>query len=410
MKNVIGLLKIENNGLRPRWLSEESVAIFIRDFRAIGNTGETFAYLIADDKVLPAITKKGKNFTFAFDIRQALEDILFERYFSHTRPLYTYLPGFARECIPRNARKYIKRAGAALERKTGDPILRFPAWPIDRSLELLKYIITETKPDDPFVRDTFSDARANPRFILTHDIDSHRGFDTIDRIRSMEEDYGVRSVWFIVGKAMEEQRAAIRALLDSGNEIGLHGISHDNKIAFLKKTAIEKRLLKARKWIADFHIRGFRSPSLFRTEQLLDALSGYFEYDSSVPDTGVFSPYVFPSGCCSVFPFFRKKLLEVPVTLPMDSALIFSGTRQEEIFDIWREKTRWIESVGGVGVLLTHAEPHFIGEKGMLKTYERFLKYLVRETAFRTITASEVIAEGARKGSPTSAKRTKEYV
>ena len=59
-----------------------------------------------------------------------------------------------------------------------------------------------------------------------------------------------------------------------------------------------------------------------------------FDYDSSSPDTDPFEPQ--SGGCCSWWPFFNGKLVELPITLVQDHTLFVILRRPDE--QLWVEK------------------------------------------------------------------------
>lgn len=103
---------------------------------------------------------------------------------------------------------------------------------------------------------------------------------------------------------------------------------------------------------------------------LLNVMSEYFLYDTSIPDVEL------AGGCGSLFPFFIGGLLEIPLTVPMDSTLISLGFSPQEILVIWREKIRFIKAHGGAAVVTTHTDTHFSGNTKMLQVYESLISEL----------------------------------
>src|SRR5580700_9910875 len=66
-----------------------------------------------------------------------------------------------------------------------------------------------------------------------------------------------------------------------------------------------------------FGAEGFRSAVLYRNLDWYDALE--FSYDMSVPNVAHLDPQ--QGGCCTVFPYFIGKVLELPVTATQDYSL-----------------------------------------------------------------------------------------
>jgi len=123
-------------------------------------------------------------------------------------------------------------------------------------------------------------------------------------------------------------------------------------------------------------VTGFRSPGLLRTAGLFALLGRYFRYDSSVPDTEMYTGAGWRNGCCSVLPFARSGLLEVPITLPLDASLIHYRYGPRGILRTWLDKAEWLAAVGGLAVVDTHPEPQYSGNRSMLRVYRELLDRL----------------------------------
>lgn len=104
----------------------------------------------------------------------------------------------------------------------------------------------------------------------------------------------------------------------------------------------------------------------------MERVSNLFQYDSSLPDTGLFPTR--GNGCCSIFPFLVENLVVLPVTLPPDGTLLSLGLSPKQILDMWLKKLDWIRKVGGMALVLTHPEPQLSGNRAMLEIYRRLLR------------------------------------
>jgi hypothetical protein len=94
-----------------------------------------------------------------------------------------------------------------------------------------------------------------------------------------------------------------------------------------------------------------------------------------------------------VFPFFLGNLIELPYTIPQDHTLIHLLRRIP--MEVWAPKARWIESLGGMILTLTH--PDYCGTGKNLKEYENLLKQLNEfQSAWRAL-PSEVSAWWRRR-------------
>jgi peptidoglycan/xylan/chitin deacetylase (PgdA/CDA1 family) len=214
-----------------------------------------------------------------------------------------------------------------------------------------------------------------PIVVLTHDIDTKYGFAWIGKIATIEEDYGFRSSWNLVPKSYYIDKLALEELKARGHEIGLHGIWHNNREAFVDEMRLHQEFTDLQPLINEFEIRGYRGPSWYRTKSMFDVLEKYFEYDSSCLDNDFICP-AGSGGVGMIRPFrIREKLVEIPCTLPFDAPLLL-GHSSNSLLDYWVPKINWVRDVCGVLVVNTHPDPNYIGNEHTLKVYNSFLAYL----------------------------------
>jgi peptidoglycan/xylan/chitin deacetylase (PgdA/CDA1 family) len=249
---------------------------------------------------------------------------------------------------------------------------------MEPSVEALKYLILKLT-NKKISGENFWPYNKKYAITLTHDVDTEKGFKNIPMLLKIEEKYNITSSWNIVGHSYKLEFKYIDNLVEQGHEIVLHGFNHDNKLAYIKNEDIELRFQKCLELLQRYNIKGFRSPSLLRSDRLFGILPKYFQYDSSIPDTEIYSPIGNRNGCCSVFPFFINNLLELPLTIPQDAVLLNLGYSPEKIFSAWINKLNWIKSIGALAVVNTHPDPHYSGNAKMSKLYEKFIETIVKD-------------------------------
>ena len=219
--------------------------------------------------------------------------------------------------------------------------------------------------------------------VLTHDVESPRGFARMERIADLEEQHGFRSAWNLPLAQYQIDWGQVARLRARGFEFGAHGLCHDGRLFrsprdFAELAPILERLA------AEHDLRGFRSPSTLRDPRAIGTMA--FDFDSSFADTDPYEPQ--PGGTCSPFPFHLSRLIELPYTLPQDHTLIHLLRRSP--LPVWTMKAKWIASLGGMILTLTH--PDYCGDGVYLAAYEELLKRLDEiEGAWRTL-PSEVAA------------------
>ena len=401
--------------IRPLWLSRgDRIRLYFPNIYGNSMKGEILAYFLIDDNLFPAISIDGDKIVFNFHLDETINHILLEKYLSNSsrsiaegrsgfsRPIYTYLP-MHYHLIPGGIRFAIFKSLTSVKKLRLKKDLKganflekdyFPSWPVEDCIEGMRWaflktlhlLVSSELTPTPFWPDGKQYA-----VVLVHDVDTKHGFERIHKLLDVDDRFNVVSCWSIVARHYNMDKSLLRSLIQRGHEIAMHGYNHDGKLSFLRLSEINKRLSECSDFISDFQVRGFRSPSLLRTENLFHALKG-FSYDNSVPDTEILSQNAKFSGCCTIFPFWKQNLLELPVTVPMDCTLLFLGYSLEEILKVWLDKIKWIKSVGGLAVITTHPEPHFSGNNAMVDVYAALLKEISSdETAW--ITTPSKVAE-----------------
>lgn len=306
----------------------------------------------------------------AFDPDAAVEALIWRRALTPKRPLAARLP-FHYHRVPAPVRRVLRdlltrRQAAAAEEG-------FPAWPGDPSVEVVRrvYLAARGEAPAPFWPEGKTYALA-----LTRDVDSAGGLQVAAEMASEEAERGLRACWYVVGRdypLLDEPMAAL-----SAGEIGLHDAHHDNKLAFLSREEMARRLDSCRADIDRYGIRGFRSPSMLRTAPLYEVLAERFAYDSSIPDSGLLPAR---NGCATVFPFRRGGLPILPLTLPPDGQLLGRGLDAAGVLAAWVAKAEWVKGLGGVAMHLSHPEEGFSASPEMRAAGRDFLDWVAAEAA-----------------------------
>ncbi len=302
-------------------------------------------------------------------LEKVFENVLYERYTDLHRPLYTFLP-FNYQKIPAIFRyrfqKFFKNNNPAK--------IVFPSWPYEKSLEELRKSTLnnfEISQKNNFKKLIWPENKQYS-LVLTHDIESGDNWKWVKIIAEIEKEYGFKSSWNIVPKLYKIDYNILDWLISNGFEIGLHGYSQDNKLAFLKEDIIRRRIESVQGLVQQYKIKGFRSPSWLRSENLFKVLQDYFIYDCSVLDVDYISSAGI-GGCCSIFPYKIGKIIELPTTLPYEFPIQL-GVRPIELNNFWREKVEWIKENRGVANLITHPDPFYGGNWPMVDAYRELLK------------------------------------
>ncbi len=231
--------------------------------------------------------------------------------------------------------------------------------------ELVKYLQNSVSFSDKVTK-LFPNDYKNA-IVLTHDVETEKGFEFIPKVIELEEKYNFKSSWNIIPHKYKINNDVLEEIRKKGHEIGIHGYNHDGKLYYSKKI-FDKRVPYINEAIEKYHAVGFRSPMVHRNLNWLQQLN--ILYDASCFDYDPFQP--FPGGTGSIWPFMAGKFIELPYTLPQDH-IMFYVLKQKNI-SIWKNKIDWL--VYNHGMILALIHPDYLMEKEHFKLYEELLAYL----------------------------------
>ncbi len=374
---TISVLKIKNNKLLPKWAKSES-KIFIPGYSA--KYKEDADVLLKLNDVEVSLLDINESI-YLNNFNRIIDSLLFEDYFKKKRPIFSKLP------IP----YYLIPFRHILFRKffyLGKKDTKFPDWPTDVSVELLRNLYINAIKQKLGKKIPYIGFWPKGRFAvcLTHDSDSKSSFKNIDKIREIEKRYGFNSSWNVLSKRYKMDYKKLKQLVNDGCEIGIHGYTHDASLAFLPRKEIERRINYSISKLNRFEVEGFRSPQLKRNRRFLNLLANYFLYDSSVPNSEYKSSLALRTGSCSVFPFFIRNMVEIPLTMPQDFTLIYTMKfSKNKILKIWKEKIDLIRQMNGLVCFNTHPDDYLIGNDKYLDIYEEILKYLSKQDSWNAL-------------------------
>jgi hypothetical protein len=191
--------------------------------------------------------------------------------------------------------------------------------------------------------------------VLSHDVDTQKGHDRVQRLAEIEVSQGFRSSFNFVPERYTVSNSLLEELRSKGFQLGVHGLNHDGKLFFSKKI-FNQRARRINDYLKNWHAEGFTSPSMHHNQKWLHDLR--ISHSISTFDTDPFEPQ--PDGAGTVFPYWvqngskPKGYLELPYTLPQDHLLfVILG---ETSIDIWKKKLDWIAEHGGMALLNTHSD------------------------------------------------------
>jgi len=339
-------------------------------------SAETLAPSVDDGlgDVRDCVRFNGGTLHLPFDPDQIVDNTLLERYPPNARDLSTQpvlrsVYYTLRPLLPVTVRKYLQRIYLAGWEKA-----RFPRWPVDVSVErileqclglLMKAQGLETLPFIWFWPDAYDSCA-----IVTHDVETEAGRNFCSSLMDFDDSIGIKSAFQIVPEGRYTVSPAFLAeIRGRGFEVNVHDINHDGYL-FHNQKQFMQRIIAANRYGRVFGAQGFRAGVMYRNQQWFHALD--FEYDMSIPNAAHLEPQ--RGGCCTVFPYFIGRLLELPLTTTQDYAMFHF--LNEYSLDLWKRQIALIRQKNGLIHILTH--PDYILKKREQETYLQLLRYLDR--------------------------------
>jgi peptidoglycan/xylan/chitin deacetylase (PgdA/CDA1 family) len=206
------------------------------------------------------------------------------------------------------------------------------------------------------------------------------------------------ATFFVPGVVAERYPERVRAIVDAGHELGVHGYTHTSpsKLSAAEEAAELERALKVLRGFAD-HVVGYRSPSWDFSQHTLGLLAqAGLRYSSNMMDD--VRPYLHPG----------TGIVELPVQWILDDAAHFWFSAAEwtrgiaapsQVDEIWRGELEGIRRLGGACVFTMH--PQVIGRPSRLAFLESLMAH-VAEQGDVWVATLDAIAEHARPALTTS--------
>ena len=217
--------------------------------------------------------------------------------------------------------------------------------------------------------------------ILHHDVDTIKGANKCILLANIEKELGFRSSFNFVPEDYPTSQALRLEMVESGFEIGVHGLKHDGKL-FRHPEGFFNKVPRINHYLKEWSAVGFTSPSMLGHLEWIGELN--IEHGCSTYDTDPFEPGFNASR--TIFPYFAsnrqntRDYVELPYTLPQDHCL-FIILREKNI-KIWKDKLDWLVEKGGMAALNSH--PDYMNfrskkcsnEEYPVRLYIEFLEYV----------------------------------
>jgi Polysaccharide deacetylase len=311
-----------------------------------------------------------------FDPTQVIENLRHERYAGDLAPgrerliarewtLKSYY--LLRPLMPVSARKYLQKAYFRDWRSRS-----FPAWPVDFSVDTLHEEFLRLSMSAvgvqrvPFI--WFWPDGAPSCLIMTHDVETRAGRDFTPQLMDLDESYGIKASFQVIPeKRYEVPDQYVREIRKRGFEFNIHDLNHDGHL-YQKREEFLRRAKKINEHAHRYDARGFRAGAMYRMLDWYDAYE--FSYDMSLTNVAHLEPK--RGGCCTVFPFFVGRILELPLTTSQDYALLH--ILNDYSIGLWKKQLELIQQRNGLMSFIAH--PDYLIDRSARRVYETLLHFL----------------------------------
>jgi peptidoglycan/xylan/chitin deacetylase (PgdA/CDA1 family) len=234
----------------------------------------------------------------------------------------------------------------------------------------------------------------------------------------------LRTTWFIPGHSIETFPDQIKAVVDAGHEIGVHGYSHENPIAMSRtqEAAVLDRSIDLVTRVAGRRPAGYVAPwwefSRVTNELLLER---GIKYDHSLMHND-FTPYYVRVGDSWTKIDFSKPaeewmkplvrgeetdLIEIPANWYLDDLppMMFikaspnshGFVNPRHLEQMWRDQFDWVYREMDYGVVTFTIHPDVSGRPQVLLMLERLIDHINGHDGVRWVTFEEIADDFARR-------------
>lgn len=244
------------------------------------------------------------------------------------------------------------------------------------------------------------------------------------RLLKLFEQHHVQTTWFIPGHSAETFPDQMKAVVDAGHEIGVHGYSHENPIAMTREQeeAILDKCLEVLTKLSGKRPTGYVAPwwefSPVTNELLL---SRGIKYDHSLMHKD-FQPYYVRVGDkwtkidyskhpdTWMKPLVRGEetdLIEIPASWYLDDLppMMFikkapnshGFVNPRHLEESWRDQFDWVYRENDYAVFCMTIHPDVSGRPQVLLMHERLITHIQSHAGTKFVTFDEIANDFARR-------------
>jgi hypothetical protein len=310
-----------------------------------------------------------------FDPAQVVDNLRCERY----SPTWTGVRTLSADSSLRSMYYLVRPLlGVSVRRNFQKMYLRgwdkipFPRWPVDTTVEsILEQLLALSMKSKrvtrlPFI--WFWPDGIPSCTMMTHDVETSAGLKFCSQLMDLNDSFGIKSSFQIIPeKRYTVSGSALENIWARGFEVNVHDLDHrgnlmNNRGEFLS------RVQRINAYGRRLGAQGFRSALMNRNTDWHDALD--FSYDMSIPNVAHLEPQ--QGGCCTVFPFFIGKILELPLTTIQDYSLF--NILDDYSTRLWKEQISLIRRKSGLISFIVH--PDYIISQAAQRVYADLLHHL----------------------------------
>ena len=244
------------------------------------------------------------------------------------------------------------------------------------------------------------------------------------RLVKLFERFGIKTTWFIPGHSIETFPEQMRAVVEAGHEVGIHGYSHENPIEMTpeQEEAVLDKCIDLVTKLSGRRPTGYVAPwwefSPVSNELLLKK---GIKYDHSLMHKD-FEPYYVRVGDTWTKIDYAKQprdwmkplvrgdetdLIEIPASWHLDDLppMMFikkapnshGFVNPRDIEQLWRDQFDWVYREYDYAVFPITIHPDISGRPQVLMMLERLYSHMVRHPGVRFVTMDEIADDFARR-------------
>ena len=244
------------------------------------------------------------------------------------------------------------------------------------------------------------------------------------RLVKLFERFGIKTTWFIPGHSIETFPEQMRAVVEAGHEVGIHGYSHENPIEMMpdQEEAVLDKCIDLVTKLSGRRPTGYVAPwwefSPVSNELLLKK---GIKYDHSLMHRD-FEPYYVRVGDSWTKIDYAKQpadwmkplvrgqetdLIEIPASWHLDDLppMMFikkapnshGFVNPRDIEQLWRDQFDWVYREYDYAVFPITIHPDISGRPQVLMMLERLYSHMVRHPGVRFVTMNEIADDFARR-------------